>query len=402
MDNSNKVSTTYIIDEQLYDARNEIFKEVARQHKETIYLDDFDPYSKFNPNKRVRLYDEYERDDDEDDEFTYHCDFGEYDIKIFDKQIKVIYEKKSKPMAFHDKIAWKTELKIICNLFDTHEKNISFIESILKHHAHNKLKTLETKIKIFISEDGYWRKHNQITKRNIKTVFLNNKKELIDDIQKFMSSEKLYKEEGRPFKRNYLLYGPPGTGKSSLIFSLASLLELNIYKINLTKGLDDSTLMSNIAKIPRNGMLVFEDIDSLFIKREANSNNKTFITFSSLLNILDSFISKDNLITIMTTNHKDKLDEALMRPGRIDMSIKFDYCDYTQIEEICSHYIKNDKIKVNFIKKIKNIKCTSAALTKFLFEYIKVKEVENICDDKYLDIYISICEHHTNNCNMYT
>ena len=170
------------------------------------------------------------------------------------------------------------------------------------------------------------------------------------------------------------MYGPPGTGKSSLIFSLASLLELNIYKINLTKGLDDSTLMSNIAKIPRNGMLVFEDIDSLFIKREANSNNKTFITFSSLLNILDSFISKDNLITIMTTIHKDKLDEALMRPGRIDMSIKFDYCDYAQIEEICSHYITDDNIKVKFIKKIKNIKCTSAALTKFLFEYIKLKK----------------------------
>ena len=91
----------------------------------------------------------------------------------------------------------------------------------------------------------------------------------------------------------------------------------------------------------------------------------------------------------MPTNHKDKLDDAFLRPGRIDVLVEFKYSDTGQIKDICSHFISKDNndIKNDFINKIKNIKTTSAALTKFLFENIKVKKIININEEEYINIY---------------
>lgn len=80
-------------------------------------------------------------------------------------------------------------------------------------------------------------------------------------------------------------------------------------------------------------ILVVEDVDSFFSKRqnkEANDN----LSFSTFLNALDGIMSIDNMITIMTTNHIDKLDEALMRVGRVDKKIYFGHPDDAQIKEL--------------------------------------------------------------------
>ena len=49
------------------------------------------------------------------------------------------------------------------------------------------------------------------------------------------------------------------------------------------------------------------------------------VSFSCILNILDGMGRKHKMITFMTTNHLDRLDPALIRPGRIDKSLLFDY-----------------------------------------------------------------------------
>ena len=394
------VLTQLTIDEHLHDVKNSILRHVSKQTDIDLVLNSYDPYSKFDPSNIIHLNNNNDVEDDED-EFKYHCSYGHHKFKYNELELSIDYTKISEPLPLYDRIDIKEQLIIKCELFDTHEKNKKTIEDFLRFIAEDQIKSLKTKIKIFISSESYWRFFSKIPKRSMDTIYLSNKDNIVDDIINFNKSEELYNKYGRPYKRNYLLYGPPGTGKSSMIIAVASYMNLNIYKINLTKGLDDSDLMNAISKIPINGLLVFEDVDSLFNERESTESNKTFITFSSLLNILDGFISKTKLITMMTTNHKNKLDDAFLRPGRIDVLVEFKYSDTEQITEICNNFINDDEIKNNFISTIKDIKTTSSALTKFLFENIKIKQVNNINDKKYIDIYKSLTDQYNKSTPMF-
>lgn len=122
---------------------------------------------------------------------------------------------------------------------------------------------------------------------------------------------------GIPHGRGYLLHGEPGNGKTSLIKAIASHYDRCIYYLSLSdEKMTDASLFYLIggieAKYP---ILVLEDVDCLF---QNNRDSKNKITMSGLLNSLDGLMSVNNLILFMTTNHIDRLDPALIRPGRID------------------------------------------------------------------------------------
>ena len=59
---------------------------------------------------------------------------------------------------------------------------------------------------------------------------------------------------------------------------------------------------------------MLEDVDAIFVERKAQSE-KGGVTFSGLLNAIDGVASQEGRIFIMTTNHIEKLDPALIRPG---------------------------------------------------------------------------------------
>jgi chaperone BCS1 len=70
-------------------------------------------------------------------------------------------------------------------------------------------------------------------------------------------------------------------------------------------------------------------------KDEENKNKeKTQLTLSGLLNAIDGVFSTHGRILVMTTNHPEVLDEALIRPGRIDCKYLFDNCDTEQIKDL--------------------------------------------------------------------
>jgi len=72
-----------------------------------------------------------------------------------------------------------------------------------------------------------------------------------------------------------------------------------------------------------------EDIDALFVGREAvTKNTQKQISFSGLLNALDGVRAQEGRIIFMTTNHPEKLDPALMRPGRADFHALINYASY--------------------------------------------------------------------------
>lgn len=192
---------------------------------------------------------------------------------------------------------------------------------------------------------GYWRLVDRVPPRHIDSIIMADgiKEDLIHDIRDFMDSFEWYSGLGIPYRRGYMLYGPPGNGKSSLVSALAGHFKLNINILSLgDPKITDSALNELLCNVYDNSIVLFEDVDSIFaegmtrkiiqqpmpfesLPQASDENPSTApiplverLTFSGLLNALDGIACKQGRIIFMTTNHPDKLDPALVRPGRID------------------------------------------------------------------------------------
>ena len=120
---------------------------------------------------------------------------------------------------------------------------------------------------------------------------------------------------------------------------------MNVHIINLGPKVDDSTFMSAVSSLPNNTILLLEDIDALFVERKANDSNKSMVSFSGILNVLDGMARKNGLITFMTTNYINRLDKAMIRPSRVDVIMKFKEATEEQIEQMYQKFFPGDKCK---------------------------------------------------------
>jgi len=164
-------------------------------------------------------------------------------------------------------------------------------------------------------------------KKTWKNVYLNQEilDSLVKDISEFKRNETFYHEMGIPYKRGYLFHGIPGTGKTSAAYAIARENNMNLYKLDLKLLSKRSrTLKELVDKIPENSVVLIEEIDMQIYndrkstKNEVDSNNSK-ISLSEMMEVLDGYDYLHGCIVILTTNHKEVLDEALIRPGRIDM-----------------------------------------------------------------------------------
>ena len=220
---------------------------------------------------------------------------------------------------------------------------------------------------------------SNLPKRDILTIYLDDKEDIVNDIDYFLKNEELYQEYGIPYKRNYLFEGIPGTGKSSLIFAIASYLDREIYLASFSPTMDDSEFMKAVTAIPDNSILVLEDIDCLFVKRKHNDVAGHSLSFSGILNFLDGIGRRHGLITFMTTNYKDRLDSALTRPGRVDKIISFKSASKNQIEKMYNKFFpEQNKDFAKFYEKIKLKEVTISMLQEFFFTIRCKKVIENI------------------------
>ncbi|AES66639.2 putative ATPase, AAA-type, core, AAA-type ATPase domain-containing protein [Medicago truncatula] len=170
-------------------------------------------------------------------------------------------------------------------------------------------------------------------------------RDIMNDLDKFVSAREFYRRTGKAWKRGYLLYGPPGTGKSSLIAAMANYLNYDIYDLDLTNVEDNKSLKQLILDIPNRSILVIEDIDCNINlqnreeEKEVNGDNK--VTLSGLLNAVDGLWSccGEEHIIVFTTNHKDRLDPALLRPGRMDKHIHLSYCNFSAFKKLVINYL---------------------------------------------------------------
>lgn len=174
------------------------------------------------------------------------------------------------------------------------------------------------------------------------------KRDLVEDLNAFVNRREYYKRVGRAWKRGYLLYGPPGTGKSSLVAAMANYLKFDVYDLDLREVQCNSDLRRLLIGTGNKSILVIEDIDCNVgvISREGETSDRSAdddkITLSGLLNFIDGLWSScgDEKIIIFTTNHKDRLDPALLRPGRMDVHIHMSYCTFDGFKTLARNYLK--------------------------------------------------------------
>jgi len=105
------------------------------------------------------------------------------------------------------------------------------------------------------------------------------------------------------------------------------------------------------------------------VKTKSENKDKDPITLSSLLNILDGTLETPGRIIIMTTNHRDKLDPALIRPGRIDMCIEFTKSTPEMIIDMYEN-LYNEKFPIQHIHKLSNLTLSPATVIQILFRHI--------------------------------
>lgn len=191
---------------------------------------------------------------------------------------------------------------------------------------------------VFISSDYEWKPSGRPVRRMMDTVVLPEtvKDSLLQDIDHFLESEQFYLDHGMPWHRGYLLYGPPGTGKSSVTEAIATHTTCSIALLSLATVESDSVLYDLVSEVPKNSVLVIEDVDTVKSSEkrkeedESKSSQNAGVTLGGLLNVLDGLMTPHGLIVIMTTNHRDKLDPALIRSGRVDYEVHLDYMSQEQ------------------------------------------------------------------------
>ncbi|CAN6330097.1 unnamed protein product [Urochloa humidicola] len=193
-----------------------------------------------------------------------------------------------------------------------------------------------------------------------------DKDAIVDDLDAFREAKDYYAKVGKPWKRGYLLYGPPGTGKSTMIAAMANHLDYDVYDLELTAVKNNTELRKLFIETTGKSIIVIEDIDcsvDLTGKRKKAADKKspnddddgnkpklpvepdkddgTKVTLSGLLNFIDGLWSAcgGERIIIFTTNHKDKLDPALIRRGRMDKHIEMSYCSFEAFKVLARNYL---------------------------------------------------------------
>jgi chaperone BCS1 len=195
-------------------------------------------------------------------------------------------------------------------------------------------------------------------------------------IENFIGSKEWYIKNGIPYQLGILLYGPPGTGKSSLIKAVASYFDKNIC---LLRASELDKIEEAIFDLPQESILVIEDIDSnnLVLNRDAKNNGQQItlqtnnsrhqnqdtkppINLSDLLNTFDGILASPGRILIMTTNHIEKLDPALIRPGRMDLKLEIGHINNETFSAFIRHFygtviqdpfrLKNEKLTISAVQ----------------------------------------------------
>ncbi len=203
-------------------------------------------------------------------------------------------------------------------------------------------------IQVYRRNGNRWARGPVQTRRSKESLILadDTLESVLEDIKVFQSSRQWYVDRGIPYHRSYMFTGKAGTGKSTMAGICASEFDMGLATLLLSDpGLDDVVFRQLIDTLPKLVILLIEDCDTVF-ERRLPSDAKIGVTLEGLLNAIDGVGCRDGRILIMTTNYPDRLDAALVRPGRVDRRIEFGYADREMISAMFKWFYRGHKVGV--------------------------------------------------------
>lgn len=244
-----------------------------------------------------------------------------------------------------------------------------FVKEIHRQHTDHIKNTLWSQKMFHMKVNtGEWIPQSTHSTKTFDTIVLQTdvKKRIVADFRGFLSAEKWYADIALPYKRGYLFHGPPGTGKTSMVIAMSNESKRNIYRLDLSKMGSDDDLDRAFASMPSNCVVVLEDVDCASAVTHARGSSSTSsralssasssasscasflkgpskdtFTLSALLNHLDGIGSNHGRVFVMTSNHPELLDPALVRPGRVDMSVYLGRCCADQVRQFYELYFQS-------------------------------------------------------------
>lgn len=242
---------------------------------------------------------------------------------------------------------------------------------------------------IFSADHGYWEVLSKVPKRSIDSVFLppDHRIQLTEFTTTFFDPATIadFTRFFIPHKANVLLHGRPGMGKTSTIHALASLIHSHIGLITVSPKFNDEQLVYALQKTKKYGIriVVLEDIDTLFVNRKDHDTARNGLTLSGLLNCLDGLFRGNGLMVFLTTNHIDRLDDALLRTSRIDLRIEYRAASEDQIRQCFRYYFptQSRSDETALWRALEHLPMSMSTLQEFFFKHRRTVRIMEHIDD---------------------
>lgn len=210
-------------------------------------------------------------------------------------------------------------------------------------------------------EDSYWTCiGSTFNPRPMDTLFFDNsiKDKITKHLDDWLLNEDVYKSRGLTFKTGILLYGVAGTGKSSLASAIATYLNCGLISIDAASfgDLNISEVVESINADNCRYVVLIDEIDTIFATREDEAiSEKQKAKISKLLALLDSQQSPNNVIFVATTNYVERLDKAVIRKGRFDMSVELGNISKDTAVDMCKSFNLNEAETKKALAQFKNM-----------------------------------------------
>ncbi|MEH7491972.1 AAA family ATPase [Neobacillus niacini] len=214
------------------------------------------------------------------------------------------------------------------------------------------------------------------------------KEEILQTLSTLKEPERAVKMGIKPPK-GILLYGPPGTGKTLLAQAIARELNASFFSASgsafneLFVGVGASRVRSLFQSARKKGpaVIFIDEVDALAGRRKAHGGEEAEKTLTELLVQLDGGHSNDGILFIAATNRKDMLDEAFLRPGRIDFTFHVPLPDTKGRREIIDIHIKGKALSEEVLASLDDLAEStsgfSGAELQSLFESASRRAVRN-------------------------
>jgi cell division protease FtsH len=154
-------------------------------------------------------------------------------------------------------------------------------------------------------------------------------KDELREVVDFLSDPKRFQQLGAKVPKGILLHGPPGTGKTLLAKAVAHESGANFFSqsassfIEMFAGLGAARIRRLFREARENApaIVFIDELDAVGAHRGSDISGERDQTLNQLLVEMDGFDARDNVVVMAASNLLEKLDKALLRPGRFDRQV---------------------------------------------------------------------------------